>query len=124
VRELDGSDSIIVVRCSGRRRTDPLPPTRRRLEQSTGGRRYRGRVRSTDHLDELRRRLAARTGQGHPGDRVTANRLAQMRSRLNELERISENSTDEAVVMATEEEAQEIMSSLENVRELRSSESG
>jgi hypothetical protein len=90
----------------------------------TGGRRYRGRVRSTDHLDELRRRLATRTGQGRPGDRVTANRLAQMRSRLSELERISENSTDEAVVMATEEEAQEIMSSLENVRELRSSESG
>ena len=65
-----------------------------------------------------------RTGQGRPGDRVTANRLAQMRSRLSELERISENSTDEAVVMATEEEAQEIMSSLENVRELRSPESG
>jgi hypothetical protein len=53
-----------------------------------------------------------------------ANRLAQMRSRLSELERISENSTDEAVVMATEEEAHEIMSSLENVRELRSSEDG
>ncbi len=47
-----------------------------------------------------------------------------MRSRLSDLERISENSTDEAVVMATEEEAQEILSSLENVRELRSSESG
>ena len=34
------------------------------------------------------------------------------------------DSTDEAVVIATEEEAQEIMSSLENVRELRSSENG
>jgi hypothetical protein len=81
-------------------------------------------VRSTDHLDQLRRRLATRTGQDRPGDRVTANRLAQMRNRLSELERISENSTDEAVVMATEEEAQEIMKSLENVRELRPSENG
>ncbi len=79
---------------------------------------------STDHLDELRRRLATRTDQGRSGDRVTADRLAQMRSRLSELERISENSTDDAVVMATEEEAQEIMNSLENVRELRSSENG
>jgi hypothetical protein len=77
---------------------------------------------STDHLDELRRRLATRTGRGSPGDRVTTHRLAPMRSRLSELERISENSTDEAVVMAAEEEALEIMNSLENVRELRSSE--
>jgi hypothetical protein len=76
---------------------------------------------STDHLDELRRRLAAPTGEGSLGDRVTADRLLQMRSRLSELERISENSTDEAVVMATEQEAHEIMSSLENVREHRTS---
>lgn len=42
-----------------------------------------------------------------------------MRDRLSELERISEDSDDEAVVMATEEEAHEIMNALANVHELR-----
>jgi hypothetical protein len=81
-------------------------------------------VRSTNHLDELRRRLAERTSQGSTTDRVTTSRLVQMRRRLSELERISENSTDAAVVMTAEEEAHEIMNSLENVRELRPSEDG
>jgi hypothetical protein len=79
---------------------------------------------SPNHLDELRRRLAERTGQGSTHDRVTTRRLAQMRRRLSELERNSENSTEGAVVMAAEEEAHEIMNSLENVREVRPSEDG
>jgi hypothetical protein len=47
-----------------------------------------------------------------------------MRRRLGELEHTSENSTDEVEVMAVEEEAHEIMASLENVRDLRPSEDG
>jgi hypothetical protein len=47
-----------------------------------------------------------------------------MRRRLSELERTSENSNDEVEVMAAEQEAHEIMNSLENVRDLRSSEDG
>jgi nitrate reductase NapAB chaperone NapD len=47
-----------------------------------------------------------------------------MRRRLSELERTSENSDDEVVVMAAEEEAHDIMDSLENVRDLRSPEHG
>jgi hypothetical protein len=57
-------------------------------------------------------------------DRVTTARLTTMRRRLNELEHTSENSSDEAEVMAAEEEAREIMDSLENVRDLRPSENG
>jgi hypothetical protein len=79
---------------------------------------------STDHLDDLRRCLAERTGDGSTNDRVTTNRLATMRRRLSELERTSENSNDEVEVMAIEEEAREIMASLENVRDLRPSEDG
>ena len=79
---------------------------------------------STDHLDDLRRRLAERTGDGSTNDRVTTNRLATMRRRLSELERTSENSNDDVEVMAVEEEAHEIMASLENVRDLRPSEDG
>jgi hypothetical protein len=55
---------------------------------------------------------------------VTTARLTTMRRRLNELEHTSENSSDEAEVMAAEEEAREIMDSLENVRDLRPSENG
>jgi len=55
---------------------------------------------------------------------VTADRLPAMRRRLSELERTSENSNDEVAVMAAEEEAHEIMNSLENVRDLRSSADG
>jgi hypothetical protein len=44
-----------------------------------------------------------------------------MRRRLIELEHTSENSDDEVEVMAVEEEALEIMDSLQNVRDLRSS---
>ena len=51
---------------------------------------------------------------------MTTIRLAAMRRRLSELERTSENSNDEVVVMAAEEEALKIMDSLENVRDLRS----
>jgi hypothetical protein len=79
---------------------------------------------STEHLDDLRRRLADRTTQGSINDRVTTVRLAAMRRRLSELERTSENSNDEVEVMAAEEEAHEIMNSLENVRDLRSSADG
>jgi hypothetical protein len=81
-------------------------------------------VRSTDHLDDLRRRLAGRTGDGSTNDRVTTDRLATMRRRLSELEHTSENSNDEVEVMAVEEEALEIMDSLQNVRDLRSSKDG
>jgi hypothetical protein len=79
---------------------------------------------SSDHLDDLRRRLAERTTQASTNDRVTTIRLAAMRRRLSELERTSENSNDEVVVMAAEEEALEIMDSLENVRDLRSPDDG
>ena len=79
---------------------------------------------STDHLDDLRRRLAERATQDVTNDRVTTNRLATMRRRLSELERTSENSNDEVEVMAAEEEAHQIMDSLENVRDLRSHEDG
>jgi ribosomal protein S2 len=79
---------------------------------------------STEHLDELRRRLAERTDQDSVNDRVTTDRLVAMRRRLSELERTSENSNDEIEVMAAEQEAHEIMNSLENVRDLRSSPDG
>jgi hypothetical protein len=80
---------------------------------------------STDHLDDLRRRLAERTthdttNDRETTDRVTTDRLAAMRRRLCELERTSENSSDAVEVMAAEEEALDIMDSLENVRDLRS----
>jgi hypothetical protein len=75
-------------------------------------------VMSTERLDELRRRLAEQTEQGSATDRVTTVRLARMRRRLGELAHISENSTCEAA-MSVEEEAHEIMDSLENVRDLR-----
>jgi hypothetical protein len=81
-------------------------------------------VGSNDRLDDLRRRLAGRTGAGSTNDRVTTDRLATMRRRLSELEHASENSNDEVEVMAVEEEALEIMDSLENVRDLRPSEDG
>jgi hypothetical protein len=74
----------------------------------------------TDHLDDLRRRLAERTTHDSTDDRVTTDRLTSMRRRLGELERTSENSTDAGAVMAAEEEALDIMDSLENVRDLRS----
>ena len=82
---------------------------------------------SIDHLDDLRRRLAERTAHdttsdGVATDRVTTDRLAAMRRRLCELERKSENSSDPGEVMAAEEEALDIMDSLENVRDLRSAE--
>ena len=57
-------------------------------------------------------------------DRVTTERLAAMRRRLSELEHTSANSNGEVEVMAVAEEALEIMDSLENVRDLRSSENG
>jgi hypothetical protein len=79
---------------------------------------------STEHLDDLRRRLAERTTQDSTNDRLTTDRLAAMRRRLSELERTSENSNDEVEVMAAEQKAHEIMNSLENVRDLRSSEDG
>jgi len=44
---------------------------------------------STEHLDELRRRLAEQTDQDSTDDRVTTDRLAGMRRRLSELEHIS-----------------------------------
>jgi hypothetical protein len=75
-------------------------------------------VMSTEHLEELRRRLAEQTHQGSANDRVTTVRLARMRRRLNELEHISENTVGDAA-MSAEEEAHEIMDSLENVRDLR-----
>ncbi len=79
---------------------------------------------STEHLDELRRRLAEQTTRDSTNDRVTTDRLVAMRRRLSELERTSENSNDEVEVMAAEQEAHEIMNSLENVRDLRSFEDG
>jgi hypothetical protein len=81
-------------------------------------------VMSAEHLDDLRRRRAEQTAQGSTDDIVTTARLTTMRRRLNELEHTSENSTDGAEVMAAEEEAREIMDSLENVRDLRPSENG
>ena len=75
-------------------------------------------VMSTEHLDELRRRLAEQTHQGSASDRVTTVRLARMRRRLSELEHISENAVGE-VAMSAEEEVHEIMDSLDNVRDLR-----
>jgi hypothetical protein len=56
---------------------------------------------STEHLDELRRRLADRATQDSANDRVTTDRLAAMRRRLSELERTSENSTKEFVSRST-----------------------
>ena len=79
-------------------------------------------VRSADRLNDLRRRLAGGTGDGSTNDRVTTDRLATMRRRLSELERTSEDSNGDVEVMAVEEEAHEIMASLENVRDLRPSE--
>jgi hypothetical protein len=84
---------------------------------------------SIDHLDDLRRRLAERTthgaiSDGVATDRVTTDRLAAMRRRLCELERTSENSSDPVEVMAAEQEALDIMDSLENVRDLRSARDG
>ena len=79
-------------------------------------------VRSADRLNDLRRRLAEGTGDGSTNDRVTTDRLATMRRRLSELERTSEDSNGDVEVMAVEEEAHEIMASLENVRDLRPSE--
>jgi hypothetical protein len=73
----------------------------------------------TDHLDDLRRRLAERTTDNSTDDRMTTVRLAAMRRRLSELERTSENSNDAVAVLAAEEEALDIMDSLENVRDLR-----
>jgi len=81
-------------------------------------------VSDTEHLDELRRRLAEQTDQGLANDRVTTDRLARMRRRLSELEHISENTIDEAEAMSAEEEVHEIMDSLENVRELRPFDNG
>jgi hypothetical protein len=101
--------------------SDPLGAV---SEAAPGRCRYCERVMSTDHLDDLRRRLAGRTGDGSTNDRVTTDRLATMRRRLSELEQTSENSTDDAEVMAVEEEAHEIMAGLENVRDLRPSEDG
>ena len=79
---------------------------------------------SADHLDDLRRRRAERTTPDSTNDRVTTIRLAAMRRRLSELERTSENSSDAVAVIAAEEEALDIMDSLENVRDLRSPEDG
>jgi hypothetical protein len=74
---------------------------------------------STEHLEELRRRLAEQTDQGSTNDRVTTDGLAGMRRRLRELKHISENTIDEAEAMSAEEEVHEIMDSLENMRQLR-----
>jgi hypothetical protein len=79
---------------------------------------------STDHLDDLRRRLAERTTRNCTNDRDTTNRLGIMAVAFGELERTSENSNDAVEVMAAEEEAHDIMNSLENVRDLRSPEHG
>ena len=79
---------------------------------------------STEHLDGLRRRLAEPSDQGSANDRVTTDRLARMRHRLSELEHISESTSNEAEAMAAENEVQELMDSLENVRELRPREVG
>jgi hypothetical protein len=64
------------------------------------------------------------TDQGSANDRVTTDRLARMRHRLSELEHISESTSNEAEAMAAENEVQELMDSLENVRELRPREVG
>ena len=74
---------------------------------------------STEHRDELRRRLAEQTDQGSTSDRLTTARLAKMRRRLSELEHISENTGCEAEAISAEDEAHEIMGNLENVRDLR-----
>ena len=96
------------------------PRSRRctRLALGSGRQGYRGGV-STEHLDGLRRQLAEQMDQGSANDRVTTDRLARMRHRLSELEHISESTTNEAEAMAAEDEVQELMDSLENVRELR-----
>lgn len=94
-----------------------------RLSLRPGHQRYRGDV-STEHLDGLRRRLAEQMDQGSANDRVTTDRLARMRHRLSELEHISESTSNEAEAMAAENEVQELMDSLENVRELRPREVG
>ena len=78
---------------------------------------------STEHLDELRRRLAEQTDEGSANDRVTTVRLARMRRRLGELEHICENTIGEAA-MSAEEEVREIMDSLQNVRDLRPGDDG
>ena len=57
----------------------------------------------SEHLDELRRRLAGQTDQGSIDDRVTTDRLAGMRRRFSKLEHISENAIDEAEAMSAEE---------------------
>jgi hypothetical protein len=93
------------------------------LAFGSGGQRYRGGM-STEHLDGLRRRLAEQMDQGSGNDRVTTDRLARMRHRLGELEHISESTTNEAAAMAAEDEVQELMDSLENVRDLRPREGG
>lgn len=77
---------------------------------------------STDRLDDLRRRLAERATRDATNDRVKTNRLPMMRRRLRELERTSEKGNDAVEAMAAEEEAHQIMDSLENVRDLRSHE--
>jgi hypothetical protein len=74
---------------------------------------------STEHLDELRRRLAEQTHQGSASDRVTTVRLTRMRRRRTELEHISENTVGEAATSAEEEELHEILNSLDNVRDIR-----
>ena len=91
--------------------------TRCRLALGSGRQRYRGDV-STEHLDELRRRLAEQMDQGSADDRVTTDRLARMRHRLSELEHISESTTNEAEARAAEDEVHGLMASLENVRDL------
>lgn len=73
---------------------------------------------STEHLDELRRRIAEQTHEGSADDRMTTVRLARMRRRLSELERISEDTVG-AAAMSAEEEVRKIMDSLDNVRDLR-----
>ena len=78
---------------------------------------------STEHLEELRRRLAEQTDKGSTNDRVTTDGLAGMRRRLRELKHISENSIDEAEAMSAEE-VHETMNSLKNVRALRPSDAG
>jgi hypothetical protein len=93
------------------------------LSLGSAGQRYRGDV-STEHLDELRRRLAEQMDQSSANDRVTTDRLARMRHRLSELEHLSETTTNEAAAMAAEDEVHELMDSLENVRDLRPRETG
>ena len=78
---------------------------------------------STEHLEELRRRLAEQTDKARPTT-ATTDGVAGMRRRLRELEHISENTIDEAEAMSAEEEVHEIMDSLENVRQLRPFDAG